>query len=221
MGHDPVEALLDALTEESFPQFTLVAVDQADQPVAKAYSLPFSYPNDAEDQLSPGGYDAVVVSAANGHLTRRPGNLLATVEITVRSQAQGTGLAAAMLDAARRSAAAHGFADLFIPARPTHAHQHPDVPLAEYATWTRDTDGLPADPWLRAQVRAGGRIIGMAPHSMVITGTLAEWRGWTGLPFDTNGPVRVPGALAPVHCHLANDVAVYVEPNVWIQHHLR
>jgi hypothetical protein len=60
----------------------------------------------------------------------------------------------------------------------------------------------------------------MAPYSMVITAGLPDWRDWTGLPFDTDGPVRVPGALAPVRCDVAVDVGVYVEPNVWVHHQL-
>ena len=79
-------------------------------------------------------------------------------------------------------------------------------------------DGLPADPWLRTHVQAGAQIIGVAPRSMVITGSLEQWRTWTGLPFDASGPVRVPGALVPVHCDVAADLAVYVEPNVWVRH---
>ena len=47
-----------------------------------------------------------------------------------------------------------------------------------------------------------------------------DWRGWTGLPFDTTGPVEVPQALAPVHCDVAQDQAVYVEPNVWVHHRI-
>ena len=42
--------------------------------------------------------------------------------------------------------------------------------------------------------------------------------GWTGLPFDTSGTVYVEGALNPVHVSVENDYAVYVEPNVWIDH---
>ncbi len=53
---------------------------------------------------------------------------------------------------------------------------------------------------------------------MVIPGTLDEWRAWTGLPFDTTGPIHVPGALAPVHCDVEHGVATYVEANVWIVH---
>jgi hypothetical protein len=56
---------------------------------------------------------------------------------------------------------------------------------------------------------------------MTIAGTLAQWRAWTGLPFDTDGPVIVEGALTPVSVSVRHDVAVYVEPNVWIEHRKR
>jgi hypothetical protein len=55
---------------------------------------------------------------------------------------------------------------------------------------------------------------------MTIPGTLAQWRAWTGLPFDTSGSVDVPGALVPVMCAAEHDVAVYVEPNIWVHHYL-
>jgi hypothetical protein len=56
---------------------------------------------------------------------------------------------------------------------------------------------------------------------MTVAGSLAEWRQWTGLPFDTPGDVEVPGALLPVRCEPDHDFAVYVEPNVWMHHRLR
>lgn len=46
----------------------------------------------------------------------------------------------------------------------------------------------------------------------------AQWRAWTGLPFDAAGPVHVPGALAPVRCEPEQGYAVHVEPNVWVRH---
>ena len=67
-------------------------------------------------------------------------------------------------------------------------------------------------------VRAGGTIESVAKRSMVIPGTLDEWREWTGLAFDASGPVEVPGALAPVLCDVERGTAVYVEPNVWVRH---
>lgn len=74
------------------------------------------------------------------------------------------------------------------------------------------------DAWLRVHVRAGGRILKVCPQSMIIPGTLAQWREWTGLPFDTDGPVIVQGALSPVLVSLSQNVAVYAEPNVWVEH---
>ncbi len=56
---------------------------------------------------------------------------------------------------------------------------------------------------------------------MVMAGTLDEWRERTGLPFDEPGEVVVPGALTTVLCRPDLDVAVYVEPNVWVRHRLR
>jgi hypothetical protein len=66
----------------------------------------------------------------------------------------------------------------------------------------------------------GGRVVRVAPHSMTITGTLDEWRRWTGLPFDISGTVDVPGGLVPVDCDVTHNVAAYIEPNVWVRHDL-
>jgi hypothetical protein len=89
------------------------------------------------------------------------------------------------------------------------------VPIAYYIA-RRRPDGLPFDPWLRVHERLGAHIVKIAPTSMTISGTLAGWRDWTGLPCD----VVVPGALVTVHASVEQDHAVYVEPNVWMQHPL-
>jgi hypothetical protein len=61
------------------------------------------------------------------------------------------------------------------PGPPDPQARAPQVPMDEYVAWTR-ADGLPTDPWLRVHVRAGGRVVRVAPHSMTITGTLDDWR---------------------------------------------
>ena len=111
-----------------------------------------------------------------------------------------------------------GFTDLVAPVRPSRKSEEPRTLIEEYAHRTRPDDGLPYDPWLRVHVRAGGVIDSVAPASMTVSGSLAQWRTWTGLPFDTAGPVEVPGALVPVHCESDRGYAVYVEPNVWVRH---
>jgi hypothetical protein len=124
-----------------------------------------------------------------------------------------------MLSAVRDRCRGLGFGSLFGPVRPSQKALEPTVPIGDYVAWRRP-DGLPHDPWLRVHERLGGRIVKIAPTSMTITGTLAQWRAWTSLPFDTSGDVVVPGALVPVHASVEHDHAVYVEPNVWMQHQL-
>jgi hypothetical protein len=82
-------------------------------------------------------------------------------------------------------------------------------------------DGLPQDAWVRAHVRLGARIVKVAPCSMTVSGTLAEWSRWTGLPFDQGGEVVVPGTLSPVHVSREQDHAVYIEPNLWMHHRVK
>jgi GNAT superfamily N-acetyltransferase len=220
MYQDPVAPLYYAVAVAAYPAFCLVAVDRQapERALAKAHSVPFAWPDDPAERL-PAGWDDVVLRATGDRVAGLETNLVSALEICVQPDLRGTGLSAVMVDAMRRNAARLGYRSLVAPVRPSGKHAHQDVPMPEYITWRRD-DGLPVDPWLRVHVRAGGQILRVAPRSMTIPGTLAEWREWTGLPFDTTGPVHVPLALAPAHCEVAHDHAVYVEPNVWVHHRL-
>lgn len=212
MRHDPVSLACFGRVGETFPQYTLVATD-GDEIVARGHSVPFA----GRGALPATGWDQVLIWAfANGE---KPDSVSA-VEIAVRPDRQGQGLSKRMLTAMRRNAAARGFEELLAPIRPTGKQREPRTPIDEYLRRTRD-DGTPFDPWLRTHLGEGGVIDSVAPASMVIAGSLAQWRDWTGLPFDTDGWVEVPEALVPVRCVPDHDYAVYVEPNVWIRHPLR
>jgi len=222
MAHQRLSELFYARVVPRHPAFCHVAVDTAspDRPLAKAYSVPLAWPADPDWPLPPDGHDAVITQAVDDILSGATPTVAAAVEITVQVRARGRGLSALMLDAMRRNAARHGLPALLAPVRPTATHTRPGLPMAEYAGLTRP-DGLPLDPWLRVHARAGGRLETVAPLSMTVTGTCAQWRSWTGVPFDTPGPVAVPDTLAPVTCDPTHDRAVYVEPNVWVRHTLQ
>jgi GNAT superfamily N-acetyltransferase len=222
MRRDPVAPLYYRDPATAHPGFVLIAVDRdrPDRLVAKGYSVPFTWADDPAESLPAGGWDQVVLTAALDRLAGRRGTIVSALEISVRADLQGNGLSSIMLAAMRRNAADQGYADLVAPVRPTAKHRRPRMPIADYANLRRD-DGLPVDPWLRVHLRAGGRIVGTSARAMTITGGLADWRDWTGLPFDATGPVEVPGALVPVHCDTAHDNAVYCEPCVWVHHRLR
>jgi GNAT superfamily N-acetyltransferase len=213
MKHDPIGNAYYASLGE-FAEFVLVCLDAEGQMVAKAHSVPFEL--DDDEELPDAGWDAAIRSGLLTRLRGEKANAVSAVEIAIRPDLQGAGLSGRIVAALRDNAGRLGFGELLAPVRPngrTDVHE----PMADYAFRTR-ADGLPVDPWLRVHVRAGGRIDRVAPRSMVIPGTVAEWREWTGLPFDRTGPVEVPGALAPVLCDAEHGIAVYVEPNVWVRH---
>jgi GNAT superfamily N-acetyltransferase len=238
MFHDQVSAaLFDSLVAAN-PRTNLIAVDPAEpsRPLARACAFAFSCADPtrvaepatvldpaaggrAPAGLPPGGYDDVLLAGARDLLAGRAGTVAAALEVTVRPDARGTGLSALMLTHLRARVAAAGYPALVVPARPNHKHRHPNAPLADYARRIRP-DGLPEDPWLRVHVRAGGRIVGVAPRSMTVVEPLASWRAWTGLPFDVSGPVVIPHGLVPVSCDVRRDLGIYVEPNVWVHHDL-
>ena len=222
MRHDPVAMLYYGPGHfERFREFAFVVFDDGrpERLLGRAHSVPFVFGDELPNRtrLPDNGWDGVIRWAHDDALHGRPPNAVSALEILLHREITGRGLSSVVLDVMRTNAARHGFSDLYAPVRPTSKHLEPMTPMAEYAYRTRD-DGLPTDPWLRVHVRAGGQIVQVAPFSMVIPGTLTDWRAWTGVPFDADGPTIVPGALSPVHTSLAEGHAVYVEPNVWVRH---
>ncbi len=215
MTHDPIASLYyRPEVVERFADFTLVCQDESGSVVGKAHSIPLYV--SAGGGLSDDGWDGAVLRGIRDRMTAVVPNTVCALEIAVTPEMQGHGLSSVLLTGLRENAGRLGFDELIAPVRP-NGKTDPRESMSSYAAGRRQ-DGLPADPWLRVHVRAGGTIAGVAPRSMVIPGTLEDWRTWTGLPFDQSGPVDVPGALAPVLCDARQGTAVYVEPNVWVRH---
>ena len=53
---------------------------------------------------------------------------------------------------------------------------------------------------------------------MVITGSVADWEGWTGMAFPDSGSYVVPDALNLVEIDREADRGTYVEENLWMRH---
>lgn len=216
MLHDPVGDLYYGRLDV-WGDFALVAVD-GDRVLARSFSVPFAFGAQVgRTHLPDDGWDRIILWAEHDRFEGRKATMVGGLEISVVPGARGTGLASEMVRAMRDNAAQRGFAEVVIPVRPSRKHLEPATPMSDYVART-GTDGMPSDPWLRLHVRAGGVIAGVCPTAMTITGTLGEWREWTGLPFDSDGEVVVDGALVPVHVSVVHDHAVYVEPNVWVRH---
>ncbi|MFJ8668304.1 N-acetyltransferase [Streptomyces sp. NPDC093600] len=220
MLYDPIGWANIGRIVAELPEYVLVATDAEGKVVARALSVPFQLRAEGRGELPATGWDQMLLWAFSDKRHGRIPDTVSAIEVTVDTRMMGRGISAMMLTAMRDNAKRLGFTDLVAPVRPNAKHLEAGALMSEYAFRTREADGLPHDPWLRVHVRAGGTVEGVAPVSMTIAAALEDWRKWTGLPFDTDGPVEVEGALVPVHCDTARGYAVYVEPNVWVRHRL-
>lgn len=219
IARDLVGYTLLSRVPEEFPQYCVVATE-GDRLIARGYSVPFDATLEGREEMPDRGWDQVLTWAFDDLRRERPVTTASALEITIDLDHLGRGLSHLMLAALRDAVQRQGHDVLVAPVRPTAKHLQPRVPMAEYMRQVRD-DGLPADPWLRVHVRAGGTIEKAAAASMTVSGTPAEWHRWTGVPFDRDGEIEVPDALVPAHCDTRHDRVSYVEPNAWVRHGLR
>jgi len=216
--HDPVCGRLWGRLYREFAHFQPVLCDGRGAVVAAGFTIPLRWSGRLRDL--PAGVDGALERGTRGAARRRPPTTLSALLAAVAPDRQRRGLSARVIRAMRSIAARHGLRELIAPVRPTLKHRYPLASMRRYVRWTR-ADGAPFDPWLRLHWRLGARVLRVAPRSMVITGTVAEWEAWTTMRFPQSGRYTVPGALAPITIDRRRNVGRYVEPNVWMRHPVR
>jgi hypothetical protein len=211
LHHADAAVLHWAKLRDRLPDLQFVLYDEErDAVVGRGQTMPAW-----EREGLPGGIDDMLERLFGDGGPREEPDVLSAAVAIVDPRRQGEGLSVLVIDGMRRIAREHGFPALIAPVRPTRKAEFPLIPLDGYAAWTR-ADGLPWDPWIRVHVRLGAECVEVCPRSMVVTGTRAEWEGWTGLEFPGDGEYVVPGALVPVH--FDGGTGTYVEPNLWMRH---
>ena len=194
--------------------YQVVFVDGGGAVVACGHTAPL-YWDGTVDGL-PSGWDAGLERACTPE--QEPNTLMALAAVA-HPVVKNAGLGAEILESMRDLGRQHGFSSLIAPVRPNRKESYPLAKFEEYIGWTHP-DGSAFDPWLRVHLHLGGRILMVAPESMVVEGTVEQWAVWTGGTFPATGAYVVPGGLAPVHIDLEHDLGRYVEPNVWVEHRL-
>lgn len=198
----------DLLDEHADCQLCLV--DEATgYPVAVGNCVPLACDFNS---LPPEGWDWIVETAADG--ARKPRNALGALAISVPGIHRSKGLARRMIEEFQALAARKGLDGVIAPVRPSSKHLHPHTPIHDYVGW-KDESGRLFDPWLRSHASAGGKLIKLAPRSMVVEEPVAFWEMWSGRTFEESGDYALPGALIPVSIDLERGAGSYVEPNVW------
>lgn len=216
MNHDPVASLTRATRlSRCWPEYFLVLLADG-VPVARAVGVPVAFPTTERTELPDHGWDGAILWAVEDVLDGRTPTALVALDVQVAEERRGRGTAASALAALRDRTRDRGLNRLVIPVRPTEKRYRPHESMADYLRHRR-ADGYSADAWLRTHERAGARIVKIAPFAMTITGTLRQWREWTGEELRP-GPNVVDGGLVPVLASVEQGIAVYVEPNVWVEH---
>jgi GNAT superfamily N-acetyltransferase len=201
-----------------FPRFQYVLFDDEQGTVlAEGHTLPCRWDGTTEGLGD--GIDAMVAATFDAADASHPATALCALAAEILPRFQGRGLANRMLDVMAELAREAALAHLIAPVRPSIKDRYPLAPIERYVAWIRE-DGEPFDPWIRIHTRRGGRIAKPVPHSMRITGTVADWEKWTKLRFPDDGTYVFPAGLAPVEIDHGRDLGSYWEPNVWIVHEI-
>jgi GNAT superfamily N-acetyltransferase len=213
MLHDSVSNSNWLKLFDLFPkfQFSLVSNDKI---IGVANTVPYFW-DKAFEELPEEGWDWVLKKGINDKLNGIRANSLNGLQIAVNKEYQGKGISSVILKEMISIARDNGFKYVTIPVRPSQKSKYPLIPIDNYIKWERK-DGLPYDPWLRVQVRNGGKIIKPCHKAMYIPGSIAEWEKWTNMKFFETGDYVIKGALNPVKINLEEDKGEYIEPNVWV-----
>jgi GNAT superfamily N-acetyltransferase len=212
--HDEVVSAHWPALYDKHPDFQLILYDEeSDVLLGKGCTIPVAW--DGRDETLNGG----VVEVFEEGLPARANVLCALVAVVDPAQ-QGRGLSGEIIQGMARVAAAHALGCLIAPVRPTRKERYPLAPMERYMSWKRG-DGLPFDPWIRLHHRLGAEILAVAPRSLDVRGSVAEWEEWTGMVFPDSGDYVVPGALVPITIDRGRGEGRYIEPNVWMRHPTR
>ncbi|HEY6933379.1 MAG TPA: GNAT family N-acetyltransferase [Marmoricola sp.] len=212
--HDDVPRQYMPRVAEYFRDYDILLLDDG-KVAAGGWGVPLVWDGTVEDL--PSGYDDALVRAVEGHERGARPNTFSFMAAAVAQAHDRRGLATEVLTTLADRARGDGIEHVIAPIRPTWKSRYPQVPMAEYATWTRE-DGLSVDPWIRTHQRMGATVLAPAPESMLIVGTVAEWEQWAGMVFPVTGDYVVPDALNLVHVDRDADRVTYREENLWVQH---
>jgi GNAT superfamily N-acetyltransferase len=200
---------------ESFADCQLLLCRPNGELLAVGHTVPLFW--DGSFAGLPATIEAIIDRAEQGRSERRPANAVSALAAMVDPAQRGHGLSRKIVEEMKALAARRGCGSLIAPVRPTWKSRYPLMPMDRYVAWRRG-DGAPFDPWLRVHQSLGARPLGIAPATVTVTGTLDEWREWTGMDFPASGSYVVPGALQPVSIDREQDLGLYQDPNYWMEH---
>ncbi len=161
---------------KEYAAYQLLFCDSSDQLLAVGHCVPLAWDGSLQDL--PATIDEILLRAEQVRDAQQHPNTFSALAAMVRPDKRGEGLSQAVVQEMKALARQQGCSALIAPVRPTWKSRYPLIPMAQYVGWKRP-DGTPLDPWLRVHSRMGAESLCVAPNTLTVEGTVAEWEQWT------------------------------------------
>lgn len=200
---------------EIFAPYQILICNLEDELIAAGHIVPLLWDGNQADL--PETIEGILTRAEQVYREGQIPNTFSALAAMVSPEQRGKGLSKILLQEMLSITRQNKCSALIAPVRPTWKSRYPLAPMERYVHW-KQKDGAPFDPWIRVHSRMGAEILKVAPNTLTVEGTLAEWEEWTGMGFPETGAYVVPGALQPVKVDREQDLGHYEDPNVWMKH---
>jgi GNAT superfamily N-acetyltransferase len=199
--------------EKYFPEYQIYFISDENEVMGFSNTIPFFW--DKKLELLPDeGWDWLIQKGISDYENKVTPNCLGGLQVAVAKEYQRQGLSKIIINTAKELSKKKNFKFFIIPIRPTLKHKYPLIDMENYIKWTKD--GRVFDPWIRAHIDCGAKIIKVCRKSMTYTGTVKEWEEWSGLEIIDSGKYIVEGIVNPVKIDIEEDCGVYYDENIWI-----
>lgn len=200
---------------EIFPAFQLLVLDSVGELLAVGHTVPILWDGTMPDL--PETMEGILIRAEQSFKKQGKPNTLCALSAMVSPNHQGKGLSSRLIQEMRELTRELGYSSLIAPIRPVWKSRYPLIPMENFVEWKRQ-DGAPLDPWIRVHWKLGAQPLCVAPNTLTVEGTSADWESWTGMVFPESGSYVIPGALQPMVMDTAQDLGGYEDPNYWMIH---
>lgn len=200
---------------EIFPEYQLLICDSEGNLLAAGHTAPIHWDGTISDL--PQTMEGILVRAEQTSQKGKNPNTLCALSAMVSSEHQGQGLSSRLIQEMRALTKNWAYSSLIAPIRPIWKSRYPLIPMENFVEWKRQ-DGAPFDPWIRVHWKLGAQPLCVAPNTLTVEGTSADWESWTGMVFPESGSYVIPGALQPMEMNSKKNLGRYEEPNYWMIH---
>lgn len=164
-------------------------------------------------------------------------NSLSLLSATVSTEERANGLAKWMIESAKDLAKSLGFKQVVAPARPSLKHRYPEITMQDYLLMSGikfnslddelsylGKDGtkskIPVDPWLALHLDLGAKILNICENSIEVVSSIGWWEKVLATSFKRLNEINIDTGLAPLKIDWNKKIAIYQEPNVWLEYQL-